>query len=209
MIVNKVILSYLFFFSVFVLKAQITSQFKIEDKNITNVLFTAKQVSKIDINTHQDTFIKFSSSSEGSYRNDIYFDYEVKENVLYITSIYPERLAFGDNKMTSMQEFSVAVELYLPEDINVEIISEIASVEARGHYKNLIINTKSGHCRLVSLNANAIINTYDGNIYITTRNAKIEAKSQNGKLDIEQSLIEKRELVLRSVNGNIKVIQTD
>jgi hypothetical protein len=191
------------------LKAQITSQFKIEDKNIKKVFFVADQVSLVKIDTHQDNFIQFNSASEGSYRNDIYFDYEVKNDVLYIKSIYPERLAFGDNKMTSMQEFSVAVELLLPRNLNVEINSEIATVTGSGNYNNLIINTKSGHCRMTFLVGNAIINTYDGNIFIETKQAEIDANSQNGKVEIEKSLIEKHKLDLRSVNGNIKVMQID
>jgi hypothetical protein len=205
----KIILCTFSCFCVFIIKAQITSQFKIEDDHIKKVFFAAKQVSKVNLKTHQSDVFQFNSSAEGSYKNDIYFDYEVKDDVLYIKSIYPERLAFGDNKMTSMQAFSVAVTLSLPKNLTVEIESEMASIEGSGQYKNLIINTKSGHCQLVNLRGNAIINTYDGNIVITTRQAKIEAKSQNGLLDIQQALIKKHVVVLRSVNGNIKVMQTD
>jgi DUF4097 and DUF4098 domain-containing protein YvlB len=206
---QSVFLSISFSFGIFIINAQSNAQFSIQDKSIERIVFHADQVSTIQINTLQNASVQFKSSSEGTYKNDIYFDYEVKNDILYIKSIYPERLAFGDNKMTSMQEFSVKVDLVLPENLSVEITSEMASVEGKGVFKNLIINTKSGHCKLHYFYGNAIINTYDGNIGVTTKHAKISAYSQNGKLEIEQGLVQKNNIDLRSVNGNIKVMQTE
>jgi len=189
--------------------AQSTSKFQIENKNIKSIFFEAEEVSNIKIKTQKGDYIKFTSSSEGDYKDDLYFDYEVKNSELFIKSRYPERLSFGDNKMTSMLVFAVSVELIIPEHLSLEIVSKIASIEGEGIFNNLIVNTKSGSCELNPFFGNAIINTYEGNINIETKRAEVIAVTQNGELKIESALIKTNKLDLRSVNGNIKVMQME
>jgi hypothetical protein len=198
----------IFYFVGIGIYAQNTSRFKIENESINHIIFKAKQVSVINISTHSKNTILFNAASESTYKDELYFDYEIKNNKLFIKSIYPNRLAFGDNKMTSMQEFSVSVEMILPENLTLDITSEIASIEGQGVFKNVIINTKSGHCKLNPFKGNAKINTYDGYIKITTNQADVKAESQTGFVKIDESLVENYYLNLRSVKGNIKVIQT-
>lgn len=200
---------YLGFSLSFIISAQNTAYFSIDDQNIQRVVFQADQVSNIRLQTQSNSGFKFTSSSEGTYQDDIYFDHWVKQNTLYIKSNYPERLAFGDNKMTSMQDFSVKIDFILPEHLSVDITSNIASVEGNGVFKNLIINTKSGYCHLSVLLGNAIINTYDGNINLKTKHAQISAFSQNGMVNIEDGLIQRNFVDLKSVYGNIKVMQIE
>jgi len=189
--------------------AQSTSKFQIENKNIKSIFFEAEEISNIKIKTQKGDYIKFTSSSEGDYKDDLYFDYEVKNSELFIKSRYPERLSFGDNKMTSMLVFAVSVELIIPEHLSLEIVSKIASIEGEGIFNNLIVNTKSGSCELNPFFGNAIINTYEGNINIETKRAEVIAVTQNGELKIESALIKTNKLDLRSVNGNIKVMQME
>lgn len=200
---------YLGFSLSFIINAQNMAYFSIDDQNIQRVVFQADQVSNIRLQTHSNSGFKFTSSSEGTYKNDIYFDHWVKQNTLYIKSNYPERLAFGDNKMNSMQDFSVKIDFILPENLSVDITSNIASVEGNGVFKNLIINTKSGQCHLDVFSGNAVINTYDGNINLTTKQAQISAFSQNGMVNVENVLIQRNFIDLKSVYGNIKVMQIE
>jgi DUF4097 and DUF4098 domain-containing protein YvlB len=187
--------------------SQYRTSFNIQDNSIKVVLFEAQQVSLITIATSKESIFNFSSASEGSYKNDLYFDYEVSSDTLIIKSIYPKKLEFGDNKMTSMQEFSVSVKLTMPNNLKLIIDSEIASIEGSGNFRNLYINTKSGNCKLTNFVGNANINSFDGRIYIETKQAKVQAKSQKGDIDISSALVENYLLNLRTVNGNIEVIQ--
>lgn len=188
--------------------AQYRTSFEIQDPSIKVVVFEAQQVSLIRFDTKGQSKFTFNSASEGSYKSDLYFDYEVKQDSLIIKSIYPKHLEFGDNKMTSMQEFSVSVSLRLPKDLKLIIDSEMASIEGSGIYKHVHINTKSGNCKLINFIGDANINTYNGKIYMKTRQAKVEAKSQTGDVDIETALVENYQINLRTVKGDIEVIQT-
>jgi hypothetical protein len=208
-VVIKPIILISLFFTHGLLYSQFKTSFQIEDPKIKVVVFEAEQVSLITLNTKGQSKFQFNSTSEGSYKSDIYFDYEVKQDSLVIKSIYPKHLEFGDNKMTSMQEFSVSVSLIIPENLRLILNSEIASVAGSGMFKDIQINTKSGYCKLINFEGNAGINTYDGNILIKTRQAKVEAKSQTGDINIQHALVESYQLNLRTVNGDIEVIQTE
>lgn len=200
-------LLFLFIISTQLGYTQFRTAFKIQDPSIKVVLFEAQQVSQIRIETQKASVFHFKSASEGTYKTDLYFDHEIRNDSLIIRSVYPKHLEFGDNKMTSMQEFSVSVSFVMPQNIKLLIDSDLASVSGSGIFKHIQINTKSGNCQLNNFEGHANINTYNGNIFIQTKQAKVDAKSQTGEIKIDSALVENYDIDLRTVNGNIEVIQ--
>jgi len=182
------------------------SAFVLENDVINHVKFEAKQISKIHVETVSSATFHFQSSAESTYKNDLYFDYRVTNDSLIITDIYPKYLEFGNNKMTSTQVFSVEVWFKLPENINLFIDSNYASMEIEGTFENLILNTKSGNCKLNILKTNANISTYSGNINVITTDVIVNAETQNGNVEIDTFLIERYPLKLKSIDGDIRVI---
>lgn len=189
------------------------SQFKtaldIQNKNIKVVYFKANQVSQIHLDTHKNAHIQLNSQSEGTYKSELYFNYQVHQDSLIIKSIYPKGLEFGDNKMTSTQVFSVSVSLELPDHIKLIIDSRLASVYGYGKFKYFQLNTQSGHCALEGYFENASINTYNGSVTLATQDAKVYAYSQNGNVEIYDFLIQTNEIRIKTVNGDIKVSQIE
>lgn len=181
------------------------SVFTLENDAIKHVKFEAKQISKIYIETISNSTFQFQSSAESTYKNELYFDYRVSNDSLVITDIYPKYLEFGNNKMTSTQVFSVEVWFKLPENLNVFIDSKYASIEAKGQFDNLILNTKSGICKLDIQKTNANISTYSGDISVLTKDVNVNAETQNGNLEVDTFLIEKYSLKLKSIDGDITV----
>ncbi len=197
----------LFFFQN--LHAQFKTAFEINNNEIKTVYFQAQQVSKIHIKTNKSSQFIFASSSESTYKSDLYFDYQIQSDSLIIKSIYPKNLAFGDNKMTSMQEFSVSVNFSLPRFSKLIIDSDLASVIGQGQFKYFQLNTKSGHCNLKAFSGNANINTFNGHIKIQTKNANVDAFSQNGTVRVDEFYHKKNQIRLKTVNGNIIVTQME
>lgn len=185
--------------------AQNKSGFSITNENIKHVKFDAKQVAKITVNNGKWSEFQFQSSSESTYQNDLYFDYKIENETLIISDIYPKHLEYGDNKMTSTQVFSVEVTLTIPENISLYINSKYASTLVKGMYKNITINTKTGNCKLDLTKTNANISTYSGNISVVTKDVNVQAESQNGSVDLDDFLIKKYWLSLKSIDGNISV----
>ncbi|MGX1022997.1 DUF4097 family beta strand repeat-containing protein [Psychroflexus sp. MBR-150] len=188
---------------------QFKTAFEINNNDIKVVLFQANQVSKIEIKTHKSAYFKFNSSAESTYKTELYFDYRIQNDSLIIKSIYPKALEFGDNKMTSMQSFSVSVTFDLPQQSQLIIESDLASVEGQGEFEYFQLNTKSGHCNLKAFVGHADINTFNGNIKINTKRADIKAFSQNGMIKIDSFYSKKNQINLKSVNGNIIVRQME
>jgi hypothetical protein len=188
--------------------AQNVSVFTLENDAIKHVKFEARQISKIYVETVSGSNFQFQSSAESTYKNDLYFDYQVSNDSLIITDIYPKYLEFGNNKMTSTQVFSVEVWLKMPEQLSLFIDSNYGSMEVKGIFENLLINTKSGVCELKIEKTNANISTYSGDISIITKDVIVNAETQNGTLDIDTFLIEKYQLKLKSIDGDIKVKNT-
>ena len=189
--------------------SQFKTAFEIKNEDIKTVWLQANQVSTIHIQTHNSSQFIFSSSSESTYKNDLYFDYHIKNDSLIIKSIYPKALEFGDNKMTSMQGFSVSVKFEIPQNSKFIIESDLASVFGQGQFEYLQLNTKSGHCNLKTFEGNANINTFNGNIKINTKSADIKAFSQNGMLKVDSFNYKKYHINLKTVNGDIIVRQME
>lgn len=188
---------------------QFKTAFEIQNEDIKTVWFQANQVSTIHIQTHNLPRFIFTSSSESTYKSELYFDYRIQNDSLIIKSIYPKALEFGDNKMTSMQEFSVSVNFSLPQQSTFIIDSDLASVVGQGQFDFFQLNTKSGHCKLERFIGNANINTYSGNITIHTKHANVQALSQNGKLQMHRFYSKIHQLNLKTVNGDIIVRQME
>lgn len=188
---------------------QFKTAFKLNNDNIKVVWFQANQVSKIHLKTQSTSNFELTSSAESTYQADLYFDYTIQSDSLIIKSIYPKTLEFGDNKMTSMQEFSVSVSLILPHNTKLIIDSGLASVFGQGQFDYFQLNTKAGHCTLLSFEGNANINTYSGNITVHTKNADVEVFSQNGNLQVDRFYSKKNQINLKSVNGDIIVRQIE
>lgn len=189
--------------------SQFKTAFDIQNDNIKVVYFEADQVSEIYLETHKQKKFQLNSSSEGSYKSDLYFNYQIKQDSLIIKSVYPKRLEFGDNKMTSTQVFSVSVDLKIPNHIKLVINSNLASVFGKGKFQYFQLDTKSGQCDLEGIFQNAIINTYNGSINLTTEDADIDAYSQNGRVDVYNFLIQENPIRIKTVNGDIKVTQIE
>ncbi|RRO24959.1 DUF4097 family beta strand repeat-containing protein [Flavobacteriaceae bacterium 14752] len=208
-ILNRLFILIALAFSIQKAYPQFKTAFEIKNNDIKVVWFQAYQVSKIEIKTHKSSFFKFNSSAESTYKTDLYFDYRIQNDTLIIKSIYPKALEYGDNKMTSMQEFSVSVNFSLPQQSKLIIDSDLASVFGEGQFDNFQLNTKSGHCELKRFIGNANINSYSGSITIHTRNANVKAFSQNGDLKVDQFYNKKHQINLKTVNGDIIVRQME
>lgn len=189
--------------------SQFKTAFDIQDKNIKVVYFRADQVSEIQMQTYNQNHIQLQSKSEGSYKSELYFNYQISQDSLIINSVYPKPLEYGHNKMTSTQVFSVNVNLSLPDNVRLIIDSSLTSFYGRGRLTYLQINTKSGHCYFEGFLNKASINTYNGSVNLNIQDAKVEGNSQNGSVEIFDFIDQLNEIVVKTVNGDIKVTQIE
>ena len=201
---------FLFFFLLF--SFQVFSQKetveRVDAAEVTHIVFDSDEVYKILITTSSTNQVVIKSRTEGEYFNNISIDAEVRGSTLFLESRFREALADGFDKLGAHKVFVIEVELIIPENLNVEVSSNVASAYIEGDYKNVFIELKNGSCYLQNFSGNAIINTFDGNIEVAAKNISVEAESRHGTLNVPIVAQGVHLLKLKSINGNIKVTET-
>lgn len=201
-----------FFISILISIVFVTPGFSQKDtsqsfdaEKIEQLYIYTDEVFKINIITSDTHQIILTSHSEGEYFNDISLETEMRQNKMILTSKFREILQGGYDKLSANKVFSMEITLEIPENLQVFVKSNIASVTGKGTFKNLQIELKSGYCRLEYFEGNAVVNTYSGSIWVDAHNAKITANSRNGKVNVPVTAYGKYRVNLTSINGNISV----
>lgn len=184
----------------------------------TREIFNAAGIESIDILTNEvfrititatnTDRIRLFTHSEGEYYNQILVLTKVDQGNLSITTSYPQELTGGFDKLSAHKVFSLELELEVPEDLEISVESNIASLITSGGFKQLTANLKDGYCDLKDFSGNATINTYDGNIRMETTSGIVDAASRNGTVEIPEHLAGRNPIKLKSIDGNILVLKT-
>lgn len=204
----KNLLVFLFFLIVASVYAQKETMQVLDAGRLKAVSINSEEIYKVTISTAPVKSITIKSRSDGEYFNEISLDSEVRNNTLYLKSRFREILKSGFDKLSAHKVFAMELVLEIPEDISVEIISNLASVFMEGDYDEVLVQLKSGSAYLKKFDGDAIINTYDGNIHVQAENAQYEVETRHGKIDLPASAYGTNFLKLTSINGNIKVQET-
>ena len=180
----------------------------IDANGIQNIIISADEIFKISITTAPVESITISTHSDGEYFNQISLDAQIEGDILLLDSRFREILQSGYDKLSAHKVFAMEIRLEIPENLSVDISSNLASVHASGDFKNLLVQLKSGSCYFSSFIGNAQVNTFNGNIEVATSNAHITAASRHGKVVLPQDNTGSHEMKLSSINGNIRVLKT-
>ena len=177
----------------------------ISAENISTIHINTDEVYLINIVTTNTSEIRIRTHSEGEYFDDIILESAVKDGRLKIKTRYPERLTGGYDKLSAHKVFSLEIEMEVPDNLEVIISSNIASVQGRGEFKTIYADLKQGYFKMLDFKGSAVVNTFTGNIYMETSSGLIEANSRNGKVDIPEFLPGRNPLRLTSIDGDIMV----
>ncbi|MEG9327642.1 hypothetical protein SAMN04488034_101628 [Salinimicrobium catena] len=180
----------------------------IDAGDIESIVLNSEEIYKVSISTVPGNVISISSKTEGEYFNNISLDEKVRDNTLYLESRFRKILQSGFDKLSAHKVFAMELELKIPENMRVEIRSNVASVFMEGDYDEVLIQLKSGSAYLEDFQGDAVINTYNGNIEVETQNTLVEAESRHGAVAVPDSVVGNYSLKLMSINGNIKVRET-
>ena len=177
----------------------------IDAEGINTIIISSDEVFRLNITAAPVDKITIKTKADGEYFNNISLDTEVQGNTLFLTSRYREILQSGFDKLSAHKVFAMEVFLQIPEDLNVEITSNLAAVFGKGDFKSLFVQLKSGFCTLEDFTGNAVINTYDGNVDVETEDAAIEANSRHGRINVPVNSFGTHSIQITTINGDIRV----
>ena len=201
-------LTFLIFLLSLSASAQKDTSKQLDAKEIKSIYIDTDEVFKIIIKTTTNSdLISISSHSEGEYFNDIALNTEVRANSIYLTTKFREILKSGFDKLSAHKVFSLEITLEIPEELQVFVKSNIASVEAEGDYDFIQVQLNSGYCNLYNFIGNALVNTYNGAITIQTTDATVSASSRNGKVILPSDFSGKNVIKATSINGDIRIVE--
>ncbi|AVR44947.1 hypothetical protein C7S20_06495 [Christiangramia fulva] len=186
--------------------AQRNTQEKLDASNISSIRIESDEVFLVSVKTAPVSEISIRTHSEGEYFDNILLNSKVINGELVLSSEYPEILSGGYDKLSAHKVFSLEIEMEIPENMELNVTSNIASLVAEGNFKAVYANLKQGYCHLLDFSGAAAVNTYDGDILVKTNTGTIEASSRHGKVETPDFLAGRNLLKLTSIDGNIKVL---
>lgn len=193
----------------FAAKAQRERLQSIDAQGVKSVYLMANEVFNIEVKTNAlAKNIQVATLSEGEYFNDIALLVQRDLNTLQITSTYKEILTSGYDKLSAHKVYAVSLKIIIPENIKLTIVSNIANVKAKGKYKFLEAQLKSGNFKLSKFSGRALVNTFTGNVSIKTTQAQVNAVTNHGNKQIDTSLDFGKLIEIKSIYGDIEVIKT-
>ncbi|MGB1309221.1 MAG: hypothetical protein ACPG6B_09940, partial [Oceanihabitans sp.] len=93
--------------------------------------------------------------------------------------------------------------------LNLQVVSDIGSLELSGVYKQVNIALDSGNCELLPFKGSATVKTKTGNIIIKTNYAVVTSNTKYGKTQKQQITTGKNTIKLNSINGNIIILKSE
>lgn len=191
-----------------VVSAQKETQQTIEASQVKSIHIKSDEVFKITMSTSSAESITIRTASEGEYFQNMSLITELKGNTLNITSTYPQILTSGYDKLSAHKVFAVQVFIEIPKNLRVTVTSNVASVYASGDYEQLQIELKSGQCELKDFDGDLLVNTFSGNIYVASQPAIVEAVSRHGYVENKLKYISDNILKLKTLEGDITVVES-
>ncbi|MBF8149779.1 hypothetical protein ITJ86_07695 [Winogradskyella sp. F6397] len=198
-----------FLFVALSLQAQNVLEKELTAERIDSIVIDGNQIFKITVVTSKTNQIKIVSTLDGEYQNE--FQVEMRENnhTLYL---HLEHLSFSeipDDKRNAHKVIAATLQLEIPEERSLDIVSDIGSVDLNGTFNSLYIQLSRGRCYVEADTKTATINTLDGDIIVVTDNAAVTANSNHGKITVDEFYNAISTWKLKSINGNITVEKPD
>ena len=188
--------------------AQKTTRENLTTGDLKRIVFSSDEIYKISVSTIPGNEVIITTRTEGEYYNQISLENYLKDGTLFLNSKFREDLQNGFDKLSAHKVFSMEVELQVPENLVLEINSNLASVYISGSYERIFIQLTNGSCYLENYKGNAVVNTFHGNIFGTTRRTEIKANSRHGEVVVPKIFNGNHKMVLTSINGDIKISET-
>jgi DUF4097 and DUF4098 domain-containing protein YvlB len=114
-----------------------------------------------------------------------------------------------DDKRNAHKVIAATLHLEIPEQLTLNILSDVGSVALNGNFRSLFIELIQGQCRVTGKAKTATINTLDGDINVVTKSATVEASSNNGKVSLDAFSNSNTLWILKSINGDITVAKQE
>ena len=178
---------------------------------ISGVYINSNEVFEIRLNAQPVSGITVTTLIEGETFESSLLQTVVEDGILKITTgRTPDFVPYND-KLSAHKVLSIVLEITVPEGLDIDIYSTLASVDGKGKFGKVQMNLGRGGCRLEGFRfrESAQINTLTGSINIATETTSVIAQSRNGVVVIPKGFPVGEDLTLQSIQGDITVRKSE
>ncbi len=181
----------------------------LDASHISNIKINGNNLFKINITSQATSNIDMLLKVEGEDNEQILLLSRVQNDTLYLASSYQPLFTPPDNKSSAHKQVSIELVLQIPENVNLFLESDIASVFISGNYHDVLIELLNGHFKTSQFLGNLVVNTLLGDIYVETNYAVLDCYTRKGAVFQEKLVAGVNQISLNSVNGDITVTKTE
>jgi hypothetical protein len=193
--------------------SEATSQ-KIIEKRLDASRFERLSISSEIINTitiysEVTNQIKIVTEIRGENHENVMITRLEDNKTLNIGAAYAPYFTPENDKLAAHKVMSVALELIIPNFLDLVLSTSMGSVNLYGNYNSVEVYLENGNCKLNNFLGDAIITTNQGDIWVEAQeNVSGRAFSKNGKVlnYLPGSAI--YTVVAESRDGDISMLQT-
>lgn len=200
-----------FFISAIVCLLSVT----IQSQNIQTKTINAEGLTRIEIDGDQIFNIEVKSSSrkdvfiestlDGSYQNEYQILNTEAQGVVKLRLKRLDYIQIPDDKRNAHKIVAAKLSLIIPENLRVQVLSDIGSLEMFGQFQSVKAQLSQGYFKMNGTATSTYVSTIDGDILIATNNVDVDAHSTNGVVEVSIFESSINQMQLQSVNGNISV----
>ena len=181
----------------------------LDSEAVKGIFIDSDEVFEVFVKATDKPDFSVSAEVEGETFETLKLNTEVKNELWYIETGRSLGFRKIDDKLAAHKVLSVVLVIEIPQNKEVWVESNLASVQLTGSFSQINLNLSGGSCVLKDFSGSGIVNTLRGNITADVIKTKVAAQSRNGNVSLEQVAADNGLLSLKSVDGDISVSQSE
>ena len=179
------------------------------DQRIELIQIDAVNCFAVQIETSGSEEMKVEAVIDGEYKNDLMLNLEPKGTSIHVSTTFAPSFKNPNDKLSAHKVVSIALQVFVPENQNVQVNGTSCNVTAKGNYDSLNVTLNDGNCVLKEVSKMAEVRTHSGDIKIYSSEARINALSKYGKVTKNEIPFGKNDFNLVTTTGNINLTFTE
>lgn len=176
---------------------------------ITQLSIYSEMISKLTIDSEKTDKITIITKVAGEHSENVLVTSSEDFKTLKIGTAYSPYFIAENDKLAAHKVISIEMQMTVPEFINIDVETKIASVEVSGTYANFKASLEYGNCNLNDFLGNADLKSLHGNIIAYAgKNTLGKAFSQKGTVINHLLAKGKYSILAESREGDISLYQT-
>lgn len=185
------------------LSAQYISKKTIWNTNLHFVEIATDNVYRLDVKTHQSPFIEVNAYMEGEYQNRFLISFEEQANTLVVRAQQQKMFVMPNDKLSAHKVLSIALEVVLPQNLQLLVQGSSTDVRVKGQYEMLRIRLGDGNCSLRSVEGIISVKSFEGDIVLREKDPVADVQVEYGKVMGRYTASKSASIQLYAVKGNI------